>query len=203
MRDVKVHLWDSLEEEMVRVHQLNNIIRYNTRNKINPESVASHSFFAAYFVLSICREYNIPDTIKLLALESAVVHDIPEVFINDITYDCKQLVPDIETLLKPYERSVLEQISPDSARILLGGALTVDEALAQAIVKWADVLSVKQYALSEVELGNQVFKRILDENEARLRMVEKEFKKIYQHYTDACVEYVQISFAEFSSDERK
>lgn len=179
MKPVKVHLWDNRAEEMTRIHQLNNIVRYNTRNKINPESVASHSFFTAYFVLSICRDFNIPDDVKLLALESAVLHDVPEVFINDITYDCKQLVPEIETLLRPYEVSVLEQISSHASRVLFGDNLTKAEKLANSIVEWADVLSVKQYALSEVELGNNVFFAILEGTERRLSEAEHEFSKAH------------------------
>lgn len=172
-----VHLWGSRDEEMSRIHQLNNIVRYNTRNKINPESVASHSFFASYFVLSICRDYLIPDDIKLLALESIILHDVPEVFINDITYDCKKLVPEIETILKPYEESIIGQLSESAAKILFKEGLDEREELAHSIVEWADVLSVKQYAISEVELGNTSFKSILTSSKKRVNKAELEFKK--------------------------
>lgn len=189
-----VRLWGSRDEEMSRIHQLNNIVRYNTRNKINPESVASHSFFASYFVLSICRDYLIEDDIKLLALESIILHDVPEVFINDITYDCKKLIPEIDDVLEPFEHAIISQLSESASSILFGHNLDEKEKLAKAIVEWADVLSVKQYAISEVELGNKPFKHILASSKKRVKKAEHNFKK-------ALVEYL-LKQDEFYSTER-
>lgn len=165
-------LWTSNDEEMVVIHRLNNIVRYNTRNKINPETVAAHSFFASYFVISICNKYCIPDDIKLMALESAVVHDVPEVFINDITYDCKQLVTGISELLKGYEQEITSKVSWIASKVLFNPD-TPALKLAAAIVNYADTLSVKQYALSEVELGNKLFIEINAEADKRLDICVK------------------------------
>lgn len=173
----KFSLWNTEEEELSIVHRLNNIVRYNTRNKIVPETVAAHSFFTSYFVLSICEKHKINDDIKLMALESAVVHDIPEVFINDITYDCKQLVGGIEDMLKPYEEAIIKKLSYTARKILFEDVkkLTPSELLARAIVELADILSVKQYALSELELGNTTFKSILEGSERRLSKARLDF----------------------------
>lgn len=177
-----IKLWKDRDEEMVLIHQLNNIVRYNTRNKINPESVASHSFFTAYFVLSICKDYNISNGIKLLALESAVLHDVPEIFINDITYDCKKLIPEITDILKPYEKAILSQVSDIAAAVLFDDNLGPTAELAKAIVILADVLSVKQYALSEVELGNKPFEHILESSEERVQVTQAAFEVALQNY---------------------
>ena len=180
-----IPLWSTTDEEMSIMHRLNNIVRYNTRNKINPETVAAHSFFASYFVLSICSKHMICDDIKLMALESAVVHDIPEVFINDITYDCKQLIDGLEEALEPYEENIIGQISFTARRVLFGKDLTPSEHLAKAIVKLADILSVKQYALAETELGNTTFKSILDGSEARLRRAQLDFDNALFYYQNS------------------
>ena len=160
-------LWNSSDEELVVIHRLNNIVRYNTRNKINPETVAAHSFFASYFVISICKQFSIPDDIKLMALESAVVHDVPEVFINDITYDCKNLVKGISELLEGYEQEIISKVSWIAQKVLFNPD-TPALKLARAIVIYADTLSVKQYALSEVELGNKLFIEINAEADRRI-----------------------------------
>ena len=175
------NLWNSSDEELVVIHRLNNIVRYNTKNKINPETVAAHSFFASYFVISICSQYSIPDDVKLMALESTVVHDVPEVFINDITYDCKQLVKGISELLEGYEQEIISRVSWIARKVLFDPD-TPALKLAQAIVIYADTLSVKQYALSEVELGNKLFIEINAEADRRIEKCVENFKEALYNY---------------------
>lgn len=162
-----INLWNTDEQEMMMIHRLNNIVRYNTWNKINNENVAAHSFFVSYFVLSICKKYGIPDEIKSLALEAAVMHDVPEILINDITRDCKDAVNELESLLEPYEKNIISQIS-DVARQVLFEPATLKYQIAQQIVRHADILSVIQYALSETELGNKPFEVIYERTKERL-----------------------------------
>lgn len=100
------------------VYKLSNIIRYSQQNKIKNESVAEHSFYVMWFVNRLCTKYNLSDKIRLLALEAALLHDIPEVITNDITYDVKRMIPEVSDLLQPYEKQVISEHSVDACNTL-------------------------------------------------------------------------------------
>ena len=149
------------------VYKLTNIIRFSQLNKIKKESVAEHSYYVMWFVNRLCTKYKICDKIRLMALEAALLHDIPEVITNDITYDVKQMVPEISALLQPYEEAVINEHSMEACNILFYPK-TPEEHLAKALVKHADILSVYQYCYNEEQLGNKNFTELRKATEHRL-----------------------------------
>ena len=173
---IKNKLWANENEEFEGLSVLSNISRYNTRYRIKNESVAAHSFYTIWFVSRICANLKMDHRMTMLAMEAAMVHDIPEIYINDITYDCKKMIPELDEILKPYEWSIVEKISADAAEILFN-PVTTEQKLLNTVVKFADVLSVKQYALSEVRLGNVSFYEIYEGACTRLDEIEKDLKK--------------------------
>ena len=60
------------------VYKLSNIIRYSQQNKIKNETVAEHSYYVSWFVNRLCTKYSLSDTIRLMALEAALLHDVVE-----------------------------------------------------------------------------------------------------------------------------
>ena len=92
-----------------KIYRLQNIVRYNTWQKINSESVAEHSFFVVLFAHKICDYYKVNDNIKLVCLEMCTIHDAPEIVINDITYDAKCAMPEITKILEKYENKFFEE----------------------------------------------------------------------------------------------
>ena len=149
------------------VYKLSNIIRYSQQNKIKNETVAEHSYYVTWFVNRLCTKYELGDTIRLMALETALLHDIPEVITNDITYDVKQMIPEVSDLLQPYEEEVVKEHSYTAWKVLFNPE-TEEEVLAKALVKHADILSVYQYCYNEEMLGNKNFTELRKATSERL-----------------------------------
>ena len=150
------------------VYKLSNIIRYSQQNKIKNETVAEHSYYVSWFVNRLCTKYALNDKIRLMALEAALLHDIPEVITNDITYDVKRMIPEVPGLLQPYEEEVIREHSSRAHKVLFNPE-TSDEIVAKKIVKHADILSVLQYCQNEEELGNKNFTELRKATEKRVK----------------------------------
>ena len=150
------------------VYKLSNIIRYSQQNKIKNETVAEHSYYVSWFVNRLCTKYSLSDTIRLMALEAALLHDVPEVITNDITYDVKRMIPEVPGLLQPYEEEVIREHSSRAHKVLFNPE-TSDEIVAKKIVKHADILSVLQYCQNEEELGNKNFTELRKATEKRVK----------------------------------
>ena len=150
------------------VYKLSNIIRYSQQNKIKNETVAEHSYYVSWFVNRLCTKYSLSDTIRLMALETALLHDIPEVITNDITYDVKRMIPEVPALLQPYEEEVIKEHSSRAYKVLFNPE-TPEEIIAKKVVKHADILSVLQYCQNEEELGNKNFTELRKATEKRVK----------------------------------
>jgi len=152
----------------MNVYKLSNVIRYSQQDKIKNESVAEHSFYVAWFANRICTKYNLCGKIRLMALEAAILHDIPEAITNDITYDVKCMIPEISTLLQPYEENIIIEHSIDVYETLFHPE-SWEQRVAKAVVKHADVLSVLQYCQHEEMLGNKSFSELRAATELRVK----------------------------------
>ena len=150
------------------VYKLSNIIRYSQQNKIKNETVAEHSYYVTWFVNRLCTKYELGDTIRLMALETALLHDIPEVITNDITYDVKRMIPEVPALLQPYEEEVIKEHSSRAYKVLFNPE-TSEEIIAKKVVKHADILSVLQYCQNEEMLGNKSFTELRRATEQRVK----------------------------------
>lgn len=151
------------------VYKLSNIVRYSQQNKIKHETVAEHSYYVTWFVNRLCTKYELSDKIRLMALESALLHDIPEVITNDITYDVKRMIPEVRDLLQPYEEEIILEHSTTAHKVLFNPQ-TYEERVAKALVKHADVLSVVQYCRNEESLGNKSFTELREASEERAKL---------------------------------
>lgn len=150
------------------VYKLSNIVRYSQQNKLKQETVAEHSYYVCWFVNRLCTKYELSDTIRLMAIEAAILHDIPEVITNDITYDVKRMVPEVRALLQPYEEETIKEHSPRAHKVLFNPE-TKEEIIAKKVVKHADILSVLQYCQNEEMLGNRNFTELRKATEQRVK----------------------------------
>ena len=148
------------------VYRMSNIIRYSQLDKIKNESVAEHSYYVAWFVNRVCTEFHLCSTIRLMALEAAILHDVPEVITNDITYDVKCMVPEIKELLQPYEEQIIKEHSYPVWETLFHPK-SWNQRVAKAVVKHADILSVVQYCHHEEMLGNKSFTELREASQER------------------------------------
>ena len=154
----------NLKDYLVDVYRLKNVIRYNTRNIIKEESVAEHSFYVALFALKICDNYNVDEQTRSKAIIKALLHDMPEIELNDITHNVKEKL-NLRPFLKKYEDEYFDENYHQYASLMKNADKKTD-----AIVLLADTMSVYQYALNEILLGNKSddINEILNESQKRL-----------------------------------
>ena len=154
----------NLTDYLRDTYRLKDVIRYNTRNKLKDESVAEHSFYVSLFTLKLCDDYCIDEKTKLQALIKALLHDMPEIELNDITHNVKERL-NLRPFLKQYEDKYFEDNYRQYSKLMNEG-----NDLVNAIVILADAMSVYQYALNETSLGNFTtdMKSILEESENRI-----------------------------------
>ena len=156
------------KDELLEMYKLKNIVRYNHRTRLKDENVAEHSFFTALIALDICKKLSINthDTFKVIV--KCLLHDTPEQELNDITYDVK-LKLNLRPLLKEFEDKYFEDNYADYVDIMTNN----DNNIVNAIVNYADAMSVLQYAYNEIELGNITFTSIVKETLERLEKLRE------------------------------
>lgn len=139
-----------LQEHLLYIYQLKNIIRYNSRKRLVNESVAEHSFFVALIALEICIEKELDEATTLKCIIKALLHDMPEIEINDITYNVKEKL-NLREMLKTYEDNFYKEKYEKYYELMSN----TDDNEVNNIVELADIYSVYQYATNELELGNK------------------------------------------------
>ena len=165
-------------ETLLEIYKLKNIIRYNNKLTITKESVAEHSFYVALISLKICDIINAPNEVQYRCIVKALLHDMPEIELNDITHDVKEKL-NLRSFLEKYE---LEYISKNFSEHKY--LFEDKEQIVDLVVDLADILSVKQYALTELSIGNKtdVFDKILKETEEReINTISKLIKSIKEN----------------------
>lgn len=156
--------FDKLQEYLSNVYQLKNVIRYNTRPILKQESVAEHSFYVALFALKICDDYNINENIKKDAVIKSLLHDMPEIELNDITHNVKEKLR-LRPFLKAYEDEYYKTHYSQYYELM-----STSHDLTSTIVVLADAWSVFQYVNNEMSLGNKSKQIEEIDNEIRQRI---------------------------------
>lgn len=160
------------EKELAELYQLKNVIRYNNRLRLKDESVAEHSFFTTLIALKLCEKLNLSDELTNKCVIKALLHDMPETKLNDITYDVKSLL-NIRPILQKYEHSYYDNYFERFADLMKNDD---ENNIINLVVKFADILSVLQYACNEISLGNNTFLQIKICAEKRLNDVYKQLE---------------------------
>ena len=159
-------------DTLLDIYMLKDVIRYNCRKHLKDESVAEHSFYVALMALMICEEKNINDNdIIRKAIIKALLHDMPEIEFNDITHNVKEKL-NLTAYLKKYEDEYYAEKFPAYADLMSND----DDNIVNRIVLFADALSVKQFCLNELALGNNskdISDEILKNAEHRCKEHEK------------------------------
>lgn len=153
-------------KNLLDMYRLNHMIRYNTTPHIMDESVASHSYYVSLFTMMLCEELELDSGFTSLALQAALVHDMPEIVVNDITHDAKSKMPMIDKILKHFEEQFIGENFPEQFATLFSDTHIAKKVM--LIVKLADILSVYQYSLNETMMGNNNFSSFVSDTEERL-----------------------------------
>lgn len=131
------------------IYILSNIKRYSTIHTIRQESVAEHSFFVAAILFELHGRYGF-DLGR--AISMAIAHDMPELELNDVPRSIKQKYPKIAEAFKECEKDVINTL-PSPIKICLR-EYEMRATIESKMVKLADTMQCRQYAQSEMKLGN-------------------------------------------------
>lgn len=167
-------------KQMRKFYKLDNIIRYNTLNKLKQETVASHSYYVSLFAMMICNGLKMGPAFLGKVLEVALTHDIPEIEINDITHDAKQKMPELVEILKKYEDEFMLCTFPAVYSTIKSPQLY--DLIANQIVKVADTMSVLQYCDNEYSLGNKSFEGMVTNSYARVISEQQKLEGMLKTY---------------------
>lgn len=134
--------------DLQKIYKLKNLNRYNNKNHIFKENVAEHSFFVSLISLELCNLFDVSDDIRLKCLTKAILHDMPEIELNDITHDVKVRL-DLYKMLKTYEDKYYKENFPKQFELM-----STSDDVVDLIVDLSDILSVKQFIDKEISVGN-------------------------------------------------
>ena len=163
----------SLSNFVDDVYILKALTRYNNKFKIISESVAEHSYFVAVLTLKMHDDYNFN---LEEALKMALIHDIPELHLSDVTHDVKRNFPKLAQEVTNAEYVIMKHKYPQWFTEFK--KFEDQESVEALVVKMADNLSCVQYATAEMELGNKGYMKEVAQNAGkRVVECEKELQK--------------------------
>ena len=142
------------------LYRLKFIIRYSNIPRIRDESVAEHSFFVAAICIKMLEAYPDADVAKVLMM--ANIHDWAEADIDDIAHDVKRDYPAVKRALKSAESKIMRKYSQDVREAY--AEYEECKTLEAKIVKSADIQQCIQYLTTEIGLGNEFMKPLLEES---------------------------------------
>ena len=140
------------KEYIRKIYKLKDIYRYNSRPTLHKESVAEHSYYVALIALKLLDDSNITNVnIREKVLIKALLHDLPEIELNDITHDVK-IKLNLYSYLEKYENEFFKKNYNKYTELMKNN----EDNIVNFIVKIADIYSVLQYTDREIQLGNQM-----------------------------------------------
>ena len=106
----------------------------------------------------------------------ALIHDIPELHLSDVTHDVKRNFPKLAQEVTNAEYVIMKQKYPQWFTEFK--KFEDQESVEALVVKMADNLSCVQYATAEMLLGNKGYMKEVAENAAkRVMQCERKLKK--------------------------
>lgn len=168
------------EEKNNAIVNLTEVYRHASRPKIKQENLPEHQYFTAISVMEIISWYkslgiNIPSDLELQAIRSALIHDLPELYTNDVLHPAKNKYPELKQILDKAEQTFLKEEFPcfynDYMELLKSEK---NEDLLGLIVKLADIASLLRWTARELDLGNKnaYVEEVYENSKLRFRMFQ-------------------------------
>lgn len=147
-------------------YDLSEIKRWNGVRTIKSESVAEHTFQVCLISRLISEELiEDNDSLKLKIATKALLHDYDETFTGDIPHPLKHKSSNSDVIKNFLDNYIVEKVSENftsSGKIdsLFRGYLDKEilddeDFLVSLIVKLSDVISMSEFILKELSLGNK------------------------------------------------
>ncbi len=148
---------------------MSEMTRYSGRLKITKESVAEHSWYVAYFILLVGNDYKIDNNIINKAVSMSIIHDIPEIFTNDIPHDMKENFPELKKKIEEVEIEFVKDKIPELYYLFSD---LKNKSIESILVSIGDALSVLLYTNKEINLGNKTKEITIISNEVKVRLTK-------------------------------
>lgn len=132
--------------------------RWSTTPAINRQTIADHSFYVVLYTIHLCDHLRVHGGERIMALEWAAIHDMPETVTSDIPGPVKREVTSDERLEK-VEAQIFNE---------LGYGDPEPSDMAKRIVKAANLIDEVYYLHSERLLGNRYLDLVYSNSWSRL-----------------------------------
>lgn len=164
---------DDILKFIDNVYTLKVLTRYNNKFKVINESVAEHMYFVSLVVLKLS-EYVKFDLQRALVM--AIIHDLTEIDLSDVTHDVKTKFPDLAKMIENKELLIFHEKYSNLYDAFL--EFFEDKTLESNVVHLADVVSCIQYSRNELKLcNNQYMTKVeavsLERVDEYLRLIEE------------------------------
>lgn len=171
------------KNKLLKFYELKNLIRFGLYFRLKDETVAEHSFYVTLFTRMICYDLEVSHNILIHSLTYALIHDIPEIEVGDIVHPAKEKNSILDVAVKTSERIAMSKIMPQFLNLYKDVNDGMYEQV-RLIVQLADVLSVIQYALLEIKMGNKTINFILEDDLKRYSNIQDRIKILFGKYVE-------------------
>lgn len=153
--------------------RIRNVVRFSNSTRIKDESVAEHSYFAAYYSLILGRMLESVTAIEIdygLLLTRALLHDLDEAISGDFVRHFKYVDPELHKKLDEASGKLMQKEAFTgifTGKFICDNEFKITDDLYQHwkcakssdvegdIVAFADFLSVLSYVMNEIDCGNK------------------------------------------------
>lgn len=173
-----------------RITRLRYVKRYSICPRVHEESVAEHSFYAAFIALVVGLDLQLKGHGVLLAkvLSRAIMHDVDEAYSGDFIRMFKHSSPGLKTAIDAAALNFMKNFAITAG---LNGpyvdlwSQAKDDSLEGKIVSFADFASVVSYIGQELASGNVVMREQLPDLMQFCASFYNERYQVLAEYVDA------------------
>lgn len=150
--------------------RMNCIFRFGTVPKLAPQSVAEHSYHVTFLAMLVADylDGRIPNSVKvdkLRLLEMGLLHDVEEIFTDDIIHPLKRgkFKEELGKMNEKNMANVVCFLDIRSADYFSRWKETKEKKTLEALILcFCDEVDRFVYCISEIHLGNNFFREILE-----------------------------------------
>lgn len=156
-----------------KLTRIRNVIRFSNSTRIKDESVAEHSYFAAYYALILAKMLEASTGVKIdygTLLTRVLLHDLDEAISGDFVRHFKYVDPELHKKLDEASGELMKKeaftgiftakfVCEDEFKttddLYMNWKSAKNDDAEGDIVAFADFLSVLSYVMNEIDCGNR------------------------------------------------
>lgn len=182
----------NMKDFLLKERGLDKVVRFSSLMRLKDESVAEHSFHAAFYAMMLA-DMEIRNGKKVdveRVLRSALIHDLEEAVTGDILHGFKHSDPELKRKINEMGLEFFKKMLSDVPE--LAGKYTEiwergkEEGIEGEIVEAADKIEALIYSYEEMSTGNKNFREVARKlidvleksNLQSVKMFVKEIQKI-------------------------